>query len=109
MIIKPKKIGIVSRQIIDILQLNIKTNTPIFIGESNIKHIIEKHRTDYEKYGIYIEEILSAPDYVGVNNKEPTPNKLPCFWRIVTSSTMKRKRKKAKKRSWIMYPLSTLI
>lgn len=70
MIIKPKKIGIVSRQIIDILQLNIKTNTPIFIGESNIKHIIEKHRTDYEKYGIYIEEILSAPDYVGVNNKD---------------------------------------
>lgn len=45
----------------------IKKRSPIYLGESNIEHMKQRHPADYAKYGNYIPEILNHPDYVGIN------------------------------------------
>ena len=52
------------------LKLDIKANTPIVIGPSNIEHIKNRHPYEYDKYFKDIEEIIASPDYVGVNPKD---------------------------------------
>lgn len=44
-----KEIGKITKNVIDILGLNIKENTPIFIGDNNIQHIKTRHLEDYKK------------------------------------------------------------
>jgi hypothetical protein len=65
-----QQVGLLSKKIIDILGLNIQTNTPIFLGDSNKLHMQTSHPKDYAKYGGDIEFILSNPDYVGINKKD---------------------------------------
>lgn len=36
----------------------------VILTEERIKHIQEHHPGDYEKYGIYITEIIDNPDYI---------------------------------------------
>lgn len=67
----PKQIvGTISAKVISLLGLDTAAETPIFIGESNIQHMISKHPEDYEKYGSYIPDILSSPDYIAQNPKD---------------------------------------
>lgn len=66
-----KKItGYFSSDIINILGLNITEGTPIYIADSNIMHMKNSHPADYAKYGNDIPQIISNPDYVGVNAKD---------------------------------------
>ena len=62
-----KQVGTLSVKVINILQLNIAPNTPIFIGSSNIEHIKNRHPYEYDKYFNQLQEILAEPDYVGMN------------------------------------------
>ena len=62
-----KKIGCFTQDVIDLLKLNIKAGTPIYIGESNIEHIKNRHPYEFEVYFPNIEEIIAEPDYVGQN------------------------------------------
>ena len=55
---------------IKVLNLQVAIDTPIYIGESNINHIKSSHPSDYSKYGNDISEIISAPDYVGINKSD---------------------------------------
>ncbi len=41
----------------------------VILTYERLKHIQEHHPGDYEKYGSYIEEILSSPDYIIEDNK----------------------------------------
>ena len=45
-----QKIGSFSREVIELLQLDITAGTPIYIGSSNIEHIKSRHPYEYEKY-----------------------------------------------------------
>lgn len=63
-------IGRISKSVIEILNLKIEPNTPIFIGESNIEHIKKRHPYEYERYYNDISIIINAPDYVGLNPKD---------------------------------------
>ena len=45
-------------------------NAPVFIGETNIEHIKNRHPYEYEKYFIEIGTIIDSPDYVGLNPKD---------------------------------------
>lgn len=36
----------------------------VILTQERIKHIQEHHPGDYEKYGIYITEIINNPDYI---------------------------------------------
>lgn len=65
-----KKVGCFTQEVIDLLELDLKADTPIFIGDSNIEHIKSRHPYEYEKYFCDIEGIIATPDYVGLNPKD---------------------------------------
>lgn len=65
-----KEVGRLSAQVVELLQLSLKENQPIYLGESNISHMKKRHPDDYSKYGKYLSEILARPDYVGENPKD---------------------------------------
>jgi hypothetical protein len=60
-----KQVGIITAQVIQILELDIVPDTPIFLGDTNIAHMESEHAKDYGLYGELIEEILATPTYVG--------------------------------------------
>lgn len=62
--------GYIDDKIIDLLGIPKPEYRTIFIGDSNIRHMMSKHPADYEKYGDKISLILSSPDYVGINKKD---------------------------------------
>ena len=63
-------VGYISQTVINKLGLKIEPNTPVFIGESNIEHIKNKHPYEYDKYYKDICIIINFPDYVGLNPKD---------------------------------------
>ena len=65
-----QKVGKLSARVISLLGLSQKQDQPILLGASNIAHMQARHPTDYQKYGKYIPQILSQPDYVGKNPKD---------------------------------------
>ena len=66
-----KEIGWLSSQIIDKLGItNIPVNTPIYIGQSNVKHMQSAHPDDYNKYKDNISEIINSPDYGYLNSSD---------------------------------------
>lgn len=65
-----KLIGYISKDVIKTLGLNISPDTPVFIGESNIEHIKNRHPYEFDKYYKDISIIINSPDYVGINPKD---------------------------------------
>lgn len=65
-----KEVGRLSARVIELLQLSVRKNQPIYMGESNIAHMKSRHPDDYLRYGDRIPEILADPDYVGENPKD---------------------------------------
>lgn len=65
-----KQVGKLSARVISLLGLSQKQDQAILLGASNIAHMQAKHPNDYQKYGQYIPQILSKPDYVGQNPKD---------------------------------------
>lgn len=63
-------IGHISQSIINVLELGITPNTPVFIGETNIEHIKNRHPYEYDKYFKDIGRIIDEPDYVGKKPKD---------------------------------------
>ena len=61
------KVGEITEAVIKTLGLSIEPGTPIYIGQSNIEHMLKRHPDDYVKYGSYIRDIINKPDYVGIN------------------------------------------
>ncbi|MCL1821123.1 MAG: PBECR2 nuclease fold domain-containing protein [Oscillospiraceae bacterium] len=62
----PGKVGKITETVINTLGLTVTPDTPIYIGESNINHMMKRHPNEYIKYGAYIHDIINAPDYVGI-------------------------------------------
>lgn len=67
---KMKIIGYIFKDVIKTLGLNISPDTPVFIGESNIEHIKNRHPYEFDKYYKDISIIINSPDYVGINPKD---------------------------------------
>ena len=65
-----KKVGYISNKVVQILNLKLEQDTPIFIGDTNIQHIKNKHIEDFLKYENQIPYILKKPDYIGLNPKD---------------------------------------
>lgn len=65
-----RQIGKITKKIIRILGLNYSKEKPIFIGDTNIKHMKDKHPEDFKKYAFKIEEILKNPTYLARNEKK---------------------------------------
>ena len=60
-----QEIGVLSERVVSLLGLSLQPGQPIYLGQSNIAHMLNRHPEDYARYGQYIPAILSAPDYVG--------------------------------------------
>lgn len=65
-----KQIGKISKKVIEILNLDLEEDTPIYIGEANIEHIKNRHLMDYEKYGNQIKNIIENPTYIARDEKK---------------------------------------
>lgn len=65
-----KIIGYFNENIINKLNLTITSGTPIYVGDQNIEHMKSRHPYEYDKYFNQIEDILSEPDYIGINKKD---------------------------------------
>ncbi len=65
-----KPIAFIRKEVIDILELDILPDTPVYIGETNLEHIKNRHPYEYEKYLPDIGAIIDTPDYVGINPKD---------------------------------------
>ena len=47
-----------------------KAGDMIYICESNVNHMKRRHLSAYNKYGDRLSNIISEPDYVGINEDE---------------------------------------
>lgn len=65
-----KIVGVVSTEIESLLQLPSAQDHNIYIGITNINHMKSSHPADYAKYSHEISNILSFPDYIGLNHKD---------------------------------------
>lgn len=66
-----EEVGWLSKEIIDKLNINnIDINTPIYLGKSNITHMMISHPDDYKKYGNSISNIINSPDYGYLSKKD---------------------------------------
>ncbi|MCC8044691.1 MAG: hypothetical protein LIP12_04230 [Clostridiales bacterium] len=65
-----KPVAHISEKIINILNLPLAPNTPVYIGETNIEHIKNRHPYEYKRYFPHIDEIINEPDYVGLSPKD---------------------------------------
>lgn len=65
-----KKIGKITKKIINILRLDYDEEEPIFIGEANLHHMQEKHPEDFAKYISQLEDIIKNPTYLARNEKK---------------------------------------
>lgn len=45
-----RQIGIVNKQVIQLLNLEIDQEIPIYVGDNNIEHMKREHYDDYKKY-----------------------------------------------------------
>lgn len=63
-------IGIISKKIQNLLGISIDGDANIYLGYSNVTHMKTSHPDDFRKYSDEIKNILSYPDYVGINKKD---------------------------------------
>jgi len=70
MMSKPVVIGCIPLKALALIGINVSCDIEVFLGESNINHMKGKHPFDYLKYGAAIWEIVSCPDYIGLNPKD---------------------------------------
>lgn len=63
-------VGKITNKVINILKLPYDKEEPVFIGESNMMHIKDKHPDDFKKYGSYIQKIIKEPTYLARNEKK---------------------------------------
>ncbi|MEF3302441.1 PBECR3 domain-containing polyvalent protein [Paenibacillus sp. GYB003] len=62
-------VGKITQNVIDALQLSLKADMPIYIGDQNIAHMSKEHPADFQTYFPYLRDILQNPDYVALHPK----------------------------------------
>ena len=63
-------IGEISEDVKKLLELDLPSGTPIYIGQTNIEHMQREHPVEYERYFTLLPRIISTPDFVGLNPKD---------------------------------------
>jgi hypothetical protein len=79
-----EKVGEISAEVAEILDLDIQPSTPILLGETNLHHMkYGEHREDFEMYGDKLSLILEKPDYVRFVEDNETIEYIKIFGRHV--------------------------
>ncbi|MCL5289689.1 MAG: PBECR2 nuclease fold domain-containing protein [Bacillota bacterium] len=76
---KPRIVGKIDQRIIDLLELSIPVDTPIFLGKTNIDHMHKEHPEDYKKYFSELGNIIASPDYVTKHPKKDSIEYIKVF------------------------------
>ena len=63
-------IAYIKKEIIELLDLDLPPDTPVYMGDSNREHIKNRHPYEYEKYLPDIGIIIEEPDYAGLSPKD---------------------------------------
>jgi len=63
-------IGNISEEVKNLLNLDLPSGTPIYIGPTNIEHMQREHPIEYDRYFNMLPKIISSPDFVGLNPKD---------------------------------------
>ena len=74
-----EKIGEFSPGVIKLLNLDILEGTAIYIGATNIAHMVSEHGYEYYRYFDKIPLILTAPDYVRIKEDDGTIEYIKAF------------------------------
>ena len=61
-------VGKIENRVIELLGIEHSEDSNIYMGDSNIKHMLEKHPYEFDKYKNDIRQILAQPDYIGLHN-----------------------------------------
>lgn len=64
-------VGKLNKEIYRCVSENIQAEE-VIITEERIQHIKERHPNDYEKYCIFLTEVVECPDYIIETNKPNT-------------------------------------
>ena len=67
---KPVMIGCIPPKALSLIGIQSEDGFEVYLGASNIKHMKSSHPLDYARYGDDIGEIVSKPDYIGLNPKD---------------------------------------
>lgn len=67
---RPTEIGKINEIVIQMLNLSLDPDTPVFMGETNLQHMRDEHPDDFLKYGDKVAEILQTPDFVAKHPKK---------------------------------------
>ena len=78
-----ERIGEISLEVIKLLDLPLSEATPVYIGVTNIAHIVSEHEYEYYRYFDKIPLILSAPDYVRVKEDDGSIEYIKSFGKYV--------------------------
>jgi hypothetical protein len=77
-----EKIGEISEEVKAVLGLELKIGTPIYIGRSNIEHMERDHPSEYNRFYRFLPDIISSPDFVGVNRRDGSIEYIKTFTTI---------------------------
>lgn len=61
-------VGVLNFEIYRCISENIITDE-VIITDERIKHIMDRHPNDYERYCLFLKDIISDPDYIIETNK----------------------------------------
>ena len=70
---KTRLVGFISNAVSKTLGFNgskYKPGDKIYLGESNERHMKQRHSTTYINYANRLSQIISSPDYVGINDED---------------------------------------
>lgn len=63
-------VGEVTDAVARLLGITLPPDRVIYMGPSNLDHMMNSHPADFARYGGELTNILAAPDYVGMNPQD---------------------------------------
>lgn len=79
-----EKVGVLVKGVLEVLGIeqDKAVNSPIYCGEKNYRHMMEKHPDDFKKYGDRLREILDDPDFVALHPSKGSIEYIKAFERL---------------------------
>ena len=78
-----EKIGEISSEVIELLELPLDGVTPIYIGATNIAHMARTHSYEFNRYYNRLPLIISTADYVRLKKDDNSIEYIKLFGRYI--------------------------
>jgi hypothetical protein len=81
-----EKIGEIKAEVIQLLELEIMPNTPIYIGASNIAHMAQEHSYEFNRFFDKIPHIIDTADFVRLKKDDNSIEYIKLFGKYLKLS-----------------------